>query len=86
LIYALAWFTSNQHLSHTDAKKLRELHEQKHRQLQCIWEAYRVIKDPDDLLDSLIVFLRVRRQNEAADASKNINIAYEENTTSSISK
>ena len=45
LLYALAWFTSNQQLSQADSKKLKELNEQKHRQLLCIWEAYKVIKD-----------------------------------------
>ena len=88
LLYALAWFASNQHLSPADSKKLKELNEQKHRQLQCIWEAYKVIKDSDDLLDSLIVFLRVRRQNEAAEAQTKVNMGgagYEVNSAQSLS-
>lgn len=89
LLYAIAWFTSTGHMTKQDERKLKELNEQKHRQLQSIWDAYKVIKDTEDLLDSLQVFLRVRRQNEEAEKAEQAKAALlsgQYNDDSSLSK
>ena len=46
-----------------DAPLLRDLHQQQDYYLKAIWEAYTMLKDFDDLSDSVAILLEVAKEN-----------------------
>ena len=70
---AIDSFVEAGNLTSVEGQLLKELNETKHRQLASIWRVYEVIKQKDDMLHSLRVFVEImikKQKNGGEAASK----------------
>lgn len=57
-------------LSRDDCMALLDMSLEQNGTLAAIWEAYQIMKDKEDHLDSLQVFLKVKEQAMAAESNR----------------
>ncbi len=63
---ALDWFLSQGCFSESETMHLKQLYEEQHRKLASIWNVYEVMKQRDDMLNSLKVLLEIKGKKAAA--------------------
>ena len=63
---AIDFFVQDGSFTDEEGQYLKQLYEQKHRQLASIWRVYEVIKKEDDMLHSLKVFMEIKMKQKRA--------------------